>query len=109
MESLGGCFAKQKQNRSSKQCHTDNKFYHAHNLTPFPGALIYIQTAFCRSIKQTNYKSYTAIFQVAFIFYSLQKVSLSIIICVQGKTEMPRELARRRLLEGGLAPVMSSC
>ena len=39
------------------KCHADNKFYHAHNLTPLPGALIYVQTAFCRSIKQTNYKS----------------------------------------------------
>jgi len=45
--SLGGCFAEQEQNCAREQCYADNDFNHAHNLTPFPGALE-IETALRR-------------------------------------------------------------
>ena len=36
-QDLGGCFAEYQQDYSRQQCHADNNFNHAHNLTPLSG------------------------------------------------------------------------
>ena len=53
---LGGCFAKQKQNRSGKQCHANDKFNHAHILTPSLGDKIKTAIA-ARHQARNDYKS----------------------------------------------------
>ena len=57
-QGLGGCFAEEEQDSSAEQCYADDKFNHAHNLTPLSGGFdLYSNRPLPQGIKHADYKS----------------------------------------------------
>ena len=66
-QSLGGCSGEYPEDYQHHDYNSEDN--REHQLHPLSGGFLLIQTAFCRSIKQADYKSSIATFQAVFIFY----------------------------------------
>lgn len=73
---LGGFSAEKKQNCSGQDCHTDNKFNHAHSITPFRGLWIQPPLPLWQQAR-LNYKSCLLQFQRRVNFFTVKKINRS--------------------------------